>query len=106
MPNLFAPLDGPSSEEFIEELLSGSRFRMERIVSMGQTTPPGEWYDQERDEWVVLLAGAARIRFEDTPEEQQLGPGDYLHIAAHRRHRVEWTDPEQESVWLAFHYEK
>src|SRR5205807_9641811 len=78
--------------------------RIERIVSLAQESPPGFWYDQPQAEWVLLLAGAARLRFADEDEERALGPGDWVHIAAHRRHRVAWTDPEHPTVWLAvFH---
>ena len=79
-------------------------FRLERIVSAGQATPPGEWYDQDTHEWVALLTGGAGLRFEDEAEPRVLAPGDYLLIPAHRRHRVEWTDPEPPTVWLALHY--
>lgn len=78
--------------------------RLERIVSRGQATPDGEWYDQDANEWVVLLRGAAALRFEDEPEPRVLGPGDWLDIPAHRRHRVEWTAPDEPTIWLALHY--
>jgi cupin 2 domain-containing protein len=103
-PNILAPLPSAAAGEVFQELLRGGRFWLERIVSTGQATPPGEWYDQETDEWVLLVSGAARLRFEDEPHDRPLRPGDYLHIAAHRRHRVAWTDPEQATVWLAVHY--
>ncbi len=78
--------------------------RVERIVSQGQASPPGFWYDQDEAEWVLLLAGAARLRFADEPQDRLLGPGDHVHIAPRRRHRVEWTDPAAPTVWLAvFH---
>lgn len=102
--NIFTPLAGPISEEHIEKLLTGREFKLERIVSTGQVTPEGEWYDQERDEWVILLSGSARLRFEGKDEEIELKPGDYLNIPAHVRHRVEWTDPAGETVWLAVRY--
>jgi cupin 2 domain-containing protein len=90
--------------EVTDALLAAPGVRIERIASYGQRSPPGFWYDQPQAEWVVLLAGAARLRFADEPEERVFGPGDWLHIAAHRRHRVEWTDPAQPTVWLAvFH---
>lgn len=99
-----APLDTPSSDEILEELLRGGPFELERIVSTGQTTPAGQWYDQEKDEWVLLLCGAARLVFQHDEEPVEMRPGDCLNIAAHRRHRVEWTDPTQPTVWLALHY--
>lgn len=85
-------------------LLASGAMRLERIVSTGHVTPAGQWYDQDDDEWVIVLQGQARLRFDDDPEPLTLSPGDHLVIPAHRRHRVEWTDPEQPTVWLALHY--
>lgn len=103
--NLFAAPTSRTSEEVFEELIRGNGFKLERIVSTGQATPMGQWYDQDQDEWVVLLSGSAAIMLEDESEPRTLRPGDYLHIAARRRHRVEWTDPQQPTVWLALHYD-
>jgi cupin 2 domain-containing protein len=89
--------------EVIEPLWSVPGLVVERIVSHGQATPAGQWYDQDSDEWVVLLRGAARLRIEGRDEELSLRPGDYILLPAHLRHRVEWTDPEHSSVWLAIH---
>lgn len=100
--NLFAATRG--SGEVFEELLQRSGFRLERIVSTGQASPPGFWYDQDVDEWVVLLSGAAELQFEDEAMPRRLAPGDWINIEAHRRHRVNWTDPAQPCVWLALHY--
>lgn len=103
--NLFAGLtEATGGDERFEELLVRGGFRLERIVSNGQASPPGFWYDQDVAEWVLLLSGAAQIQFEDEAEPRSLVPGDWLDIAAHRRHRVNWTDPAQPSVWLAIHY--
>jgi cupin 2 domain-containing protein len=102
--NLFAPIPTEIPKEIFEVLLETKDFRLERIISAGQATPPGEWYDQDIQEWVVLLRGGAGLRFEDEPEPRILSPGDHLLIPAHRRHRVEWTDPEAPTVWLALHY--
>ena len=85
-------------------LLTRPGLRIERIVSLGRASPPGFWYDQEEGEWVVLLAGAAQLRFADEAAPRRLLPGDWLDIAAHRRHRVEWTDPAVPTVWLAVFY--
>jgi len=104
MTNLFAPIFPEITEEIFRVLLSTAHFRLERIVSAGQAPPPGEWCDQDTHEWVALLTGSAGLRFEDEPEPRVLSPGDYLLIPAHRRHRVEWTDPEAPTVWLALHY--
>jgi cupin 2 domain-containing protein len=102
--NLFASLPENLPEELIENLVENDEFRLERIVSTGHVTPAGEWYDQDSDEWVVLLTGAARLLFEAPNEVVTLKPGDHLKIPAHRKHRVEWTDPDKPTVWLALHF--
>jgi len=91
-------------EEITEALLDTEHFRLERILSSGQMTPPGEWYDQNTNEWVILLSGEAGLLFEGEAEARVMSPGDFVHIPAHKRHRVEWTDPEQKTLWLALHY--
>ena len=88
----------------MDALLTRPGLRIKRIVSRGQANPPGFWYDQPEAEWVVVLAGAARLRFQDEAEARVLGPGDCLDIAPHRRHRVDWTDPSAATVWLAVFY--
>ncbi len=105
LANIYRAPDAPHTEESIEPLVEGGRFRVERIVSTGQTTPEGEWFEQDGAEWVVLLTGGARLRFEDPNEVIELAPGDYVNIPARRRHRVEWTDRNVPTVWLAIHYE-
>jgi cupin 2 domain-containing protein len=102
--NLFSNLPDASTAEAVEEILRRPGIRIERIVSRGQASPPEFWYDQPESEFVLLLAGAARLRFEDEPTERALKPGDYVDIPARRRHRVEWTDPDQPTVWLAIFY--
>jgi cupin 2 domain-containing protein len=102
--NFFAPIPVKVPEEVIEVMLRTGSFRLERIISTGQATPEGEWYDQDTHEWVLLLAGGARLRLENDPQMIIMKPGDYIHIPAHRRHRVEWTDPDQLTIWLALHY--
>jgi len=102
--NLLHSLPGAKAGESIEALLTRPGLRIERIVSLGQASPPGFWYDQAEGEWILLLAGAARLRFADENESRFLGPGDWLDIAPHRRHRVDWTDPATPTVWLAVFY--
>jgi len=104
MPNLFDNLQESSPDELIETLVSNPQVRIERIVSTGQATPPGQWYDQSEHEWVVLLAGGAKILFEGSAAALEMKPGDWINIPAHQRHRVERTDPAQATVWLAVHY--
>jgi cupin 2 domain-containing protein len=102
--NLFDSLPQELPDELIENLVEDSGLRLERIVSTGHVTPAGQWYDQESDEWVVMLTGAAKLRFEAPDEVLTLQPGDYLTIPAHRRHRVDWTDQDEPTVWLALHF--
>ena len=102
--NFLSPLPDARASERVDALLQRPGLRIERIVSLGQASPPGFWYDQAEGEWVLLLAGAARLRFADETEARLLGPGDWLDIAPHRRHRVEWTDPAASTVWLAVFY--
>lgn len=102
--NLFADIPANLPDELENLLVSGKQFRLNRIVSRGHTSTAGDWYDQVEAEWVVLLSGAARLEFEDESELITLHAGDHLMIAAHRRHRVQWTAPETETVWLALYF--
>ena len=101
LQNIFANIHQNNDQEFIEELIKGRDFRIERNVSRGQASPTGFWYDQEEDEWVLLISGNACIQLEGQAENLVLAPGDHLHIPAHTKHRVEWTDPTNETIWLA-----
>jgi cupin 2 domain-containing protein len=83
-----------------QTILRGDGVRIERIVSHGHRSPDGFWYDQAEREWVLLISGRARLRFEGE-EAIELSPGDYVDIPAHRRHRVEWTEPNAATIWLA-----
>ena len=103
--NLFDSLPDTGAVECVDILLTRPGIRIERIVSFGQANPPGFWYDQEEGEWVLVLAGAARLRFADESEARLLGPGDWLDIVPHRRHRVDWTDPMTPTIWLAIFYQ-
>jgi cupin 2 domain-containing protein len=102
--NLFAEIPTSQSEELVTLLLDSAGIRIERIVSRGHASPEGFWYDQERPEWVTLIAGSARLRFEDDEQVLELKPGDCVNIPAHRKHRVEWTTPDESTIWLAVHY--
>ena len=105
MSNLFANVPHELPEEEITELLSAPNVRIERIVSLGHASPPDEWYDHDRAEWVLLLAGSAGMVFEGEAEPILLEPGSYFHIPAHKRHRVAWTDRSVPTIWLAVHYQ-
>jgi cupin 2 domain-containing protein len=103
--NLFEDVPTQLPSELIEVLAEGESVRIERIVSTGHATDPDNWYDQEQDEWVVVLKGEAKLRFDDG-ELVTMTPGDHLLIPAHRRHRVEWTTPDEPTVWIAVFFEQ
>jgi cupin 2 domain-containing protein len=103
--NLFANVPHQLPDEQVEELLLAPNVRIERIVSIGHATALDEWYDQDRAEWVLLLAGSAGLIFEGEAEPRRLDPGSYVHIPAHVRHRVAWTDGSVPTIWLAIHYQ-
>ena len=102
--NIFAQVPDALPEEVFQELRRGKGFKLERILSLGHSTPAGEWLDQEQHEWVLLLSGSAGLRFEGNEKVQELRPGNFVTIPAHKRHRVEWTDQKETTVWLALHY--
>ncbi len=102
--NLFAGIASKHDAEDISRLTSAPGLKIERIVSTGQASPPGFWYDQGWTEWVILLSGSASLQIENEPSPRQIAPGDYLEIPAHVRHRVELTDATQPTLWLAIHY--
>lgn len=104
MENLFAAIPTSLPEELFEDIVKTDSMRIERIVSRGHTTPKNEWYDQEESEWVMVVKGSARILFEDGMYEVSMEAGDHINIPAHQRHRVSWTDPSQDTVWLAVFY--
>ncbi len=101
--DIFAGLAPDAGAERFDELFAAPGVKIERVVSLGQATPPGEWLDQDLVEFVLLLSGAAGLRFEAESAARTLGPGDWLTIPARARHRVEWTDAAAPTVWLAAH---
>lgn len=103
IPNLFTNLPTTSPKELFTTLLDAGSVRIERIVSNGQSSPEGFWYDQEQDEWVIVLQGAAKLEFTDRTVEMNCG--NFLHIRAHEKHRVAWTTPSEPTIWLAVHFE-
>ena len=100
--SIFADIPEQLPEELCQTLLAKPTVRIERIVSRGQYSPEGFWYDQPQNEWVLLLQGRARLSFSDSAPVE-LNAGDYLLIPAHCRHRVDWTATDQDSIWLAIH---
>ena len=99
--NLFADVPQHLPGELFTTLLEGPSLCIERIVSHGHASAEGFWYDQEQPEWVLVLTGAARLRLEDEDQPVEMRPGDWLNIPAHKKHRVEWTTPDEPTVWLA-----
>ncbi len=103
--NIFATesLSLPEDKEFFESLCEGNNLKIERIVSRGQVSPPGKWYEQPENEWVILLKGKATLEFEKN-KMAHLSAGDYLLLPAGLRHRVAFTSKDPECVWLAIHF--
>ena len=106
MENIYNDIPEDLPEELFETLLANGAYKIERIVSRGHATPHGRWYDQETDEWVILLKGGAGLKLAGQVETVVMAPGDYLFLPAHLKHRVEWTDREKETVWLAVHQQQ
>ena len=104
MNNLFSNLPTDLPEELVETLAENEHVRIERIVSTGHASPDGFWYDQEEHEWVVVLKGEAKLLIEGDEEAITMKPGDVVNIPTHKRHRVEWTTPDEPTVWLAVFY--
>ena len=103
MTNIFTDLPPNLPDELFSTLLEATNVRIERIVSHGHASPDDYWYDQPQHEWVIVLKGAARLRFED--EIIEMMSGDSVNIPARKKHRVEWTTPDEPTIWLAVHYE-
>ena len=101
--NLFNDIPGEMPDEMYTQIVRTEVIRIERIVSRGQASPPGFWYDQETNEWVLLVKGSATLRFPDGRQIDLL-PGDHVLIPRHLRHRVERTAQDEETLWLAVHY--
>ena len=101
--SLFAKIPEKLADEHFQEILSRPGIRIERIVSRGHNSPEGFWYDQDDDEWVLLVQGKAGLEFEEDASIAELNAGDHLLIPAHRRHRVAWTSESVDTVWLAVH---
>jgi cupin 2 domain-containing protein len=102
LKSLFEDLPQHLPKELVQTLLSAANVRIERIISHGHASPEGFWYDLGQHEWVVVLKGAARLRFEDGTVE--LKPGDFVNIPAYQKHRVDWTTPDEPTIWLGVRY--
>ena len=104
MGSLLESIPTEQPDELLETLSSSENVKIERIVSHGHASPEGFWYDQEENEFVLVVQGSAGLRMEDQDDLVELKPGDYVVIPARRKHRVEWTDPAGETIWLAVYY--
>jgi len=102
--NLLDDIPQGLPQELVETLITAASVRIERIVSHGHASPTGFWYDQDQHEWVIVLKGAARLRFEGDQQAVDMKPGDFVNVPAHNKHRVEWTTPDEPTIWLAVHY--
>lgn len=102
--NIFSDIQEQVPDEILESILQTDKFKIERIISRGHATTEGEWYDQDKNEWVLVLKGNAGLLFEGDDNTIIMKTGDYINIPAHQKHRVEWTDPKEETLWLAIHY--
>lgn len=101
--NIYQGIPAEIPVELFTQLIENKNIRIERIVSQGQRTPAGEWYDQTRNEWVIVIQGQAVIEYENT-ETHNLNKGDYLFIPANTAHRVSWTSQTEQTIWLAIHW--
>lgn len=103
--SLCAAAEGDPRTEEVDTLVRSRGVRIERIVSLGQVSTEGFWYDQSEDEWVLVASGFARLRLESEPQARSLAPGDWLFLPAGVRHRVEETSTQPPCVWLAVFFE-
>lgn len=101
--NIFQSIPEVIEEEIFETLAQSNNVKIERIISKGHQSPESGWYDEIRNEWVIVLKGEAIIAFE-SGEQEKLVEGSFINIPAHTKHRVSWTKPNTETVWLAIHY--
>lgn len=102
--NIFDGIPDEIPEEIIREIISSENVRIERIISKGQSSPEDFWYDQNENEWVIVLRGKAKLQFFDISHPVELKEGDYINIPSHNKHRIVWTDPDNETIWLAVFY--
>ncbi len=103
MNNLFDAIPNNLETEVFETLIASDNVKIERIISKGHTSPDTGWYDQDNNEWVIVLKGEAVLTFADG-SQVTLKAGDYVNITSHQKHKVDWTEPDTETIWLAIHY--
>ena len=103
MNNIFDNIPENIDVEIMDNLVAGENVKIERIISKGQSSPDSGWYDQAENEWVLVIKGAAILEFANG-STQKMKAGDHINIVAHEKHRVQWTDPDTETIWLAVFY--
>ena len=103
MNNLLSSLPDSLDSEIFENLVQSDHIRIERILSKGHSSKDSGWYDQDENEWVLVLKGSGVVGFDDG-KKITLKKGDYINIPAHQKHKVLWTDPNKVTVWLAIFY--
>ncbi|MCW8831042.1 MAG: cupin domain-containing protein [Gammaproteobacteria bacterium] len=103
MNNIFDSIPESIDKEIFDTIVKSENIRIERIISRGHASPESGWYDQGQNEWVIVVKGGAVISFEDD-EPVKLDEGSYINIPAHKKHKVDWTDPDTETIWLAVFY--
>jgi cupin 2 domain-containing protein len=103
MNNIFTHIPEQLPEELFTSLLKQDKIHIERIVSQGHSTPSGQWYDQIQDEWVLVIQGQAELIYQQPLQKITMKAGDSIFIPAHTKHRVEWTSPDRQTIWLAVH---
>ena len=101
--NIFTNIPADIPEEIFETIIESDSIKVEKIISRGQKSPGNFWYDQDKNEWLIIIKGEARLQFENN-QIIDLVKGDYINIPAHQKHRVEWTKPDIETIWLAIFY--
>jgi cupin 2 domain-containing protein len=105
MNNLFQGMPADLPQEFMEDLFMHRGLRVQRILSRGHADPPGQWQQQDQDEWVLLIQGEAELEYREPPRKQRLTGGDWIFIPAGEAHRVAWTPPDRDTLWLALHWD-
>jgi cupin 2 domain-containing protein len=102
--NFFFGIPKHIDDEIFDTILSSAGCEIKRIISKGNQSPSDYWYDQVKNEWVMVLKGAAELKFKENGKTVKMMPGDYVYIPPHCKHRVEWTDPDVETIWLAVYF--
>lgn len=104
MDNIFDKIPKNLPAELTEEILNSKSVRIERIISRGHQSPKDFWYDQDENEWIILLQGSAVLSFKEDNKSLTMKAGDFLNIPAYQKHRVEQTDQNEDTIWLCIFY--